>query len=142
MIDITEKRAIKRTAIATGKIILQQSTIQKIKNNQIKKGDVFEAAKIAGLNAVKQTQLLIPYCHQIPIEGAKFEFETEEDEINVICTVKTTAKTGVEMEALMGISLALNTIWDMTKYLEKDSQGQYPTSRMTDIHVLKKTKEE
>lgn len=142
MIDITEKKIVKREAKASGKIFLKKETIEKIRNKEIRKGDALETAKIAGINAVKQTQLLIPHCHQIPINFIDFEFKINEDDIETICTVKTQAKTGVEMESLLGVSIALNTIFDMVKYLEKDENGQYPTTKISDIKVLKKVKEE
>ena len=142
MIDITKKTIVHREAVASGKIFLKIETIKKIKDKQIKKGDTLETARIAGVNAVKQTQMLIPYCHQIPINFADFEFNIGNDFIEVICLVKTDAKTGVEMEALVGVSMSLNTIWDMVKYLEKDEKGQYPSTKITDIKVLKKIKGE
>lgn len=140
MIDITEKKVVKREAKSSGKIFLKKETMEKIKNKEIKKGDVFETAKIAGINAVKQTQFLIPHCHQIPINFIDFEFKPNEDFIEVFCNTKTEAKTGLEMEAIVGVSMALNTIWDMVKYLEKDENGQYPSTKITDIKVLKKIK--
>ncbi len=142
MIDITEKKIVPREAIASGKIFLKKATIEKIKGKEVEKGDALETARVAGINAVKQTQLLIPHCHQIPINFADFEFNFGDDFIEAICTAKAEAKTGVEMEALVGISICLNTIWDMVKYLEKDQAGQYPTTRITDIKVIKKTKGE
>lgn len=140
MIDITEKKIVKRRAKASGKIYLKKETIEEIKNKKIKKGDTFETAKISGINAVKQTQLIIPHCHQIPINFIDFDFKINENYIECICNVKTEAKTGLEMESIVGVSIALNTIWDMVKYLEKDESGQYPTTKITDIKVLKKIK--
>ena len=140
MIDITEKNIVPREAIASGKIFLKTATIETIKDKKVEKGDALETARIAGINAVKQTQLLIPHCHQIPINFADFEFNFGDDFIEAICTAKAEAKTGIEMEALVGISICLNTIWDMVKYLEKDQAGQYPTTRITDIQVIKKVK--
>jgi len=140
MIDITEKKIISREAIASGKIFLRKETIKKIKNKQIKKGDVLETARIAGINAVKQTQLLIPHCHQIPINFTDLEFNFSNNFVEAVCTAKTEAKTGLEMEALVGVSICLNTIWDMVKYLEKNRAGQYPTTRITEIKIVKKVK--
>lgn len=140
MIDITEKSIVKREAKASGRIFLKKTTIEEIKDKKIKKGDVFETARIAGINAVKQTQILIPYCHQIPVSFIDFKFKANEDFIEVICHVKTEAKTGLEMEAIVGTSIALSTIWDMVKYLEKDENGQYPATSITDIKVLEKKK--
>ncbi|NQT54632.1 MAG: cyclic pyranopterin monophosphate synthase MoaC [Desulfobacteraceae bacterium] len=140
MIDVTEKPVIKRQAEALGKILLSTDTIQKIKNNQIKKGDPFLVAEIAAMNAAKQTHLLIPHCHQIPLDTVNVSFKITKDTIEVRCFVRAQARTGVEMEALVGVSIALNTIWDMVKYLEKDERGQYPGTRIIDIRVLRKEK--
>lgn len=141
MKDISKKEIVEREAIASGTIYLKRETIKTIKEKKVEKGDVMTVAEIAGINAAKQTQTLIPLCHQIKIERVKFNFEVNEDNIKVICKVKTTGKTGIEMEALVGVSIALNTIWDMVKYLEKDANGQYPTTKITDIKVIKKIKE-
>lgn len=78
------------------------------------------------MNAAKQTHLLIPYCHQIPLDMVIVSFKVSKESIATWCLVKTHARTGVKMEALVGVSTALNTLWDMAKYLEKDEGGQYP----------------
>ena len=80
------------------------------------------------------------HCHQIPLDTVSVDFQVSEGSIEARCRVRAQARTGVEMEALVGVSAALNTLWDMVKYLEKDEQGQYPGTRITDIHVLKKEK--
>lgn len=141
-IDISDKKDVKREAVASGKIYLKKETIREIKNKTIKKGDPLEAAQLAVVNAVKQTPNLIPLCHQIPIGSVNTEFNVNEDGIKATVTVKTTAKTGVEMEALVGVSVCLNTIWDMVKYLEKNGKGQYSTTKITDVRVIKKIKGE
>ena len=140
MIDITGKKILSREALASGRIILSEKTLIKIRENQIKKGDPFLVAEIAAMRAVKETSLLIPHCHQIPLNTVQLSFSIENDFIEVICLVKAEAMTGVEMEALVGVSIALATIWDMVKYLEKDDKGQYPSTRISDIKVLKKVK--
>lgn len=140
MIDVTEKPVIKRQAEASGKILLSPNTIQKIKNNQIKKGDPLLVAEIAAMNAAKQTHFLIPHCHQIPLDTVNVSFEISKDTIEIRCFIRAQARTGVEMEALVGVSMALNTIWDMVKYLEKDEKGQYPGTQIIDIRVLRKEK--
>jgi cyclic pyranopterin phosphate synthase len=140
MIDISEKEVTKRRAVARGKLHLKKETIKKIKKNEIKKGDPIEISRIAAVNAAKQTSQLIPLCHQIPLELVESDFDIREDFIEVNVTVSARAKTGVEMEALAGVSLALLTLWDMVKYLEKDERGQYPSTRITDVEVLKKEK--
>lgn len=140
MIDISEKKATKRRAVARGELLLKKETIEKIKNNKIKKGDPIEIARIATINAAKETSRLIPLCHQIPLEWVESEFDIRENFIEVKVTVSAWAKTGVEMEALAGVSLALLTLWDMVKYLEKDERGQYPLTRITNVEVLQKEK--
>ncbi|MFH1350142.1 MAG: cyclic pyranopterin monophosphate synthase MoaC [Pseudomonadota bacterium] len=140
MVDVTEKPVIRRQAEAKGKILLSPKTVEEIKAKKIKKGDPFLVAQVAAMNAAKQTHLLIPHCHQIPLDTVDVGFQIQENHIEVNCFVRAQARTGVEMEALVGVSAALNTLWDMVKYLEKDEQGQYPTTRITDIRVIKKEK--
>jgi cyclic pyranopterin phosphate synthase len=141
MVDVGEKPVIHRMAQAAGRIFLSKDTVGIIREGKVKKGDPLQAAEIAAMNAAKQTHLLIPHCHQIPLETVRVDFDVSEDRVDATCLVKTHAKTGVEMEALVGVTMALNTIWDMVKYLEKDEQGQYPSTRMADIRVLKKEKQ-
>jgi cyclic pyranopterin phosphate synthase len=141
MVDVTEKPVIRREAEARGKIFLFPDTIKKINGGQIKKGDPLQAAEIAAMNAAKQTHLLIPHCHQIALDAVNVTFRVSENSIEADCLVRAQARTGVEMEALVGVSSALNTLWDMVKYLEKDEQGQYPKTRITDIMVVRKVKE-
>jgi len=141
MVDITEKAIVRRQAEAGGRIFLSPDTIEKIRTHQIKKGDPLLVAEVAAMNAAKQTHLLIPHCHQIPLDIVKVTFEVSKETIEVRCLVRAQARTGVEMEALVGVSIALNTLWDMVKYLEKDEMGQYPGTRITDIRVIKKEKD-
>jgi len=142
MVDVTEKPVVKRQAEAEGKIRLSPDTISKIKKGEIQKGDPLLIAEVAAMNAAKQTHLLIPHCHQIPLNTVSVAFDISKDSILARCRVKTFARTGVEMEALVGVSIALNTLWDVVKYLEKDEGGQYPFTEITDIRVVKKEKEE
>ncbi len=140
MIDITGKRVLLREALASGRITLSPETIKRIRENQIKKGNPLLVAEIAAIKAAKETYLLIPHCHQIPLNTVELDFSIGEDFIEASCLVRAEAMTGVEMEALVGISIALTTIWDMVKYIEKDRNGQYPSTRISDIKVLKKVK--
>ena len=140
MIDITEKPIVYRRATASGRIHLSRGTIDHIKAGKVKKGDPLLVAEVSAMNAAKQTHLLIPHCHQIPLDTVRVDFEIAGESIGATCLVSAHAKTGVEMEALVGVSAALNTVWDMVKYLEKDDQGQYPDTRITDIRVDKKEK--
>ena len=140
MIDISEKPTIKRIATAAGRIYLKTSTISKIQEGTIKKGDPLTVGRVAALLAVKKTPDLIPLCHQIPISRISFSSDISSNFIEVSVTVTTLAPTGVEMEALVGVTTFLSNIWDMTKYLEKDENGQYPETRMESIRVVKKIK--
>ena len=140
MIDVTEKPIIKRQAEAVGKIILSLKTIEKIKGGEIRKGDPLLIAQVAALQSAKQTSVLIPHCHQIPLDSVEVAFSIFDNSIQVRCVVKAQARTGVEMEALVGVSAALNTLWDVVKYLEKDQDGQYPSTMITDIRVVRKEK--
>lgn len=140
MVDITKKEVTVRTAVSEGKIKLNKDTINLIRQNKITKGNVLTTAQIAGIQAVKKTPEMIPLCHGLPINNVNIEFEIFEDSIKVICTVKTESKTGVEMEALTGVSVALLTIWDMVKSNEKDLSGQYPTTEIESIKVTRKEK--
>ena len=140
MVDITEKPVVRRKAEAAGRILLSHNTIMEIKQGTVKKGDPMQVAEVVAMNAAKQTYLLIPHCHQIPLDMVDVDFQLSGDAVEARCIVRAQARTGVEMEALVGVSAALNTIWDMVKYLEKDELGQYPKTRITDIRVLKKEK--
>jgi cyclic pyranopterin phosphate synthase len=140
MIDVSEKPVVLRKAQAGGRIFLSPKTLQEIKAGRIKKGNPLQVAEVAAMNAAKQTHLLIPHCHQIPLDTVRVDFDLRADGIEALCHVSARARTGVEMEALVGVSMALNTIWDMVKYLEKNDQGQYPSTRIMDIRVLKKEK--
>jgi len=140
MIDITGKKTIIREARASGRIFLSPETLQKVRENKIKKGDPRAVAEIAAMNAAKETARLIPHCHQIPLNTVELDFSLGQDFIEASCFVKAEAMTGVEMEALVGVSMALAAIWDMVKYLEKDKDGQYPSTRISDIRVLEKVK--
>ena len=140
MIDISDKKIVMRKAKAKGEIKLKNETIKAIKKNMIKKGDALTVAKVAGLNAVKNTSILIPMCHPVPVSSVNIDFILRENSVICTCEVKAEYKTGVEMEALTGVSVALLTIWDMVKYLEKDENGQYPETRITNIEIVKKVK--
>lgn len=140
MIDISNKKVSKRTATARGKLLLKKETLDKILKKKIKKGDPIEIARIAAVSAAKETSRLIPLCHQISLDTINSEFDLQKDSIEVKVTVSAHTKTGVEMEALAGVCLALLTLWDMVKYLEKNNDGQYPSTRLTDVEVLRKEK--
>ena len=140
MIDVFGKETVARKAVATGVIRLKASTVDAIRKGEIKKGDPLTVGEIAAILAVKNTPELIPLCHNIPIGKAHVEYTLGETSIEARCTVITNARTGVEMEALTGVTMALLNIWDMTKYLEKDEEGQYPDTAIADIRVIEKVK--
>ena len=140
MVDVTEKPIVRRRAEAAGRIYLSQKTTEEIKAGRTKKGDPLLIAEVAGMNAAKQTHLLIPHCHQIPLDTVGVDFQVSKDVIEARCVVSAQARTGVEMEALVGVTMALNTLWDVVKYLEKDEEGQYPSTRISDIRVIRKEK--
>ena len=121
MVDITEKNVTERTAVATGEIVMNKETLEAVKRGNIKKGDVLGVARIAAIMAAKQTQSLIPMCHNILLTNAKieFSFDNEGNKILIKSTVKTTGKTGVEMEALTMVAIAGLTIYDMCKSMDK-----------------------
>lgn len=140
MVDVTGKPDIRREATATGFIRLKPSTVAAIRDMIVSKGDVLAVAKVAALLAVKDTPRLIPHCHQIPITGIDVHIAFSEKNVEVTVKVATIGKTGVEMEALTGVSAALLTVWDMVKSLEKDSAGGYPTTLIEGIRVVEKLK--
>lgn len=142
MIDISAKKDIIRVARAQGTINLKQETIDLIKQNKVKKGDVLANAELSAINAVKQTPAVIFLAHNIPIMKVDVSFEILKESITAFVEVKATAKTGVELEALFGVEIALLTIWDMTKYVEKDEQGQYPHTKISEIKVIEKIKQD
>jgi len=140
MIDISSKPVQRRRARATGKIILTNESLLRIKEQRVEKGDVFEVAKVAAIMAVKRTPEIIPHCHPILVEDVKVDFQLGENFVGVELEVKASSKTGVEMEALTGLTAALLAIWDMVKKYEKDKAGQYPHTAITDIRVVEKVK--
>lgn len=121
MVDVTEKKITEREATAGGRIQVSREVFETVEQGTAKKGDVLGVARIAGIMAAKQTSNLIPLCHVLPITKAGIEFfmHPETFEIEAVCTVKVTGKTGVEMEALTGVSTALLTIYDMCKAMDK-----------------------
>jgi cyclic pyranopterin phosphate synthase len=141
MVEVGDKEVVKRTATARGRINLQNITISMIKNEEIKKGNVLTTAQIAAIGAIKSTQHLIPLCHPLKITGIDVDFDVQESFIETEVSVRCDGKTGVEMEALTGASVALLTIWDMVKSVEKDKKGQYPSTSISEIIVSEKSKE-
>jgi cyclic pyranopterin phosphate synthase len=133
MVDVSAKPMSNRTAIAKGKIKLQRKTLDLISKDQIAKGNVFATARLAGIQAAKQTAQLIPLCHTLPLSDVKIDIVTVRDSAEVTCTARTIAQTGVEMEALTGVAIALLAIYDMCKAVDKKMQ-------IGAVRLIKKTK--
>jgi len=133
MVDVSAKPMSNRTAIAKGKIRLQRKTLELISSDRIAKGNVFATARLAGIQAAKQTAHLIPLCHTIPLSDVKIDIVATRSGAEVTCTARMIAQTGVEMEALTGVAVALLTIYDMCKAVDKKMQ-------VVDVRLIKKTK--
>jgi cyclic pyranopterin monophosphate synthase len=133
MVDVSAKPMSTRTAIAKGKIKLQRKTLDLISKDRMAKGNVFATARLAGIQAAKQTANLIPLCHTLPLSDVKIDIVGARDGAEVTCTARTVAQTGVEMEALTGVSIALLTIYDMCKAVDKKMQ-------IADVRLIGKTK--
>ena len=140
MVDVGEKPDTARRAVARGHIRLQESTVDAIRENGIAKGDVLAVARVGAIQAVKHTWETIPMCHQIPITNVDTSFDVTDDRVTLDVAVETTGKTGCEMEALEGVTTGLNVVWDMVKAAEKDAEGQYPGTRISDVEVVSKEK--
>ena len=141
MVDVSGKDVVHRVATATGMIYLRRETVDAVREGRIRKGDPLTVAEVASIQAVKKTPDLIPLCHNVPIGSVDTSFRLGESYIEAKCRVSAIYRTGVEMEALTGVAVALLNIWDMVKYLEKDSDGQYPDAKITDVKVTEKWKE-
>jgi cyclic pyranopterin monophosphate synthase len=133
MVDVSAKPMSKRRAVAVGKIQLRRATLELIAKDQIAKGNVFATARIAGIQAAKQTAHLIPLCHTLPLGDLKIDIVTSNEGAEVTCAALTVAQTGVEMEALVGTTVALLTIYDMCKAVDKEMQ-------ISNVRLLSKTK--
>lgn len=142
MVDVSDKDDVYREATAAGAIELQPSTIEALRDSDAVEENVLSTARIAAIQAVKRTWDDIPMCHQVPVSDISITFTFDDASIGARVTVVSTGKTGVEMEALNGVSRALLTVWDMVKAEEKDEAGQYPNAAIRDIHVEEKIKDD
>ncbi len=138
---IHEKPVVYRRAGATGELALTARSRAAIRSGSVEKGDPLAAAELAGLLALKRTHELLPHCHPIPVTGSSVEVRPTRSGVKVRAEVEALWRTGVEMEALVAVSVALLTVWDMVKYLEKDGHGGYPATRIHDIRVVEKLKQ-
>lgn len=134
MVDVSDKNITSRTAIAKGKIYASKDVIKAVLNGDIKKGDVLGVARVAGIMGAKRTSDVIPMCHPLNITKCSIDFEVNEDKnyIEASCLVKVDGKTGVEMEALTGVNIALLTIYDMCKALDKSME-------ISEVYLVRKT---
>ncbi|MFW5929454.1 MAG: cyclic pyranopterin monophosphate synthase MoaC [Halobacteriota archaeon] len=142
MVDVTDKDDVRREATATGRIVLREETVEAVRDGDVEKGNVLSTARVAAIQAVKHTWEDVPMCHQIPVTGVDTGFEFEDGAVTAEVTVTSTGKTGVEMEALNGVTRGLLTVWDMVKSAEKDDEGQYPETGIQDVTVEEKVKDE
>ena len=140
MVNIGKKKDVMRKAKARGEIRLKASTIDAIEKDSVAKGNVLSVARVGAIDAVKHTWEIIPLCHQIDINGIEVKFSVEKEKVIMEVEVETFGKTGCEMEALVGVSTGLNTIWDMVKSIEKDENGKYPTTSIGQIEIIEKLK--
>jgi cyclic pyranopterin phosphate synthase len=132
MVDVTEKNVTDREAVAEGFISMKPESLQAVRERAFAKGDVLTVAQLAGIMAAKKTADLIPLCHPLPLSGSKVELFIEKGGIRAVCAVKTAARTGVEMEAMTGVSLALLTVYDMCKSRDKGME-------ISGVRLLKKS---
>ncbi len=140
VVDISEKPVVERIATATGIVTLNDKSKQAIVDDDVKKGNVIEASTIAVIQAVKETPRIRPHCHPIPLESCKVDWVWEGNDLRCTVVVKANYKTGIEMEALTGVSAGLLCALDMVKSFEKDEQGQYPDTVISGIKVIQKFK--
>ena len=135
MVDIGGKKVMRREAVASGEVIMNVATVEMVKSNIVKKGDVLAVARIAAISGAKRTSELIPLCHNIPIDKIEVMFEIKEDRVEIKAKAKCDAKTGIEMEALTAVSIAALTIYDMLKAVDKQME-------ISGIKLVEKTKNE
>jgi cyclic pyranopterin phosphate synthase len=139
-VDVSRKPISYRMATASGRIKLRRATVERIRKGNIEKGDPLSLARLSGVMAAKQTPAIVVLCHQLRLESTEVKAKLVEDGVEVTATVTAHEKTGVEMEALAAVSVALLNVWDVVKQYEKDSRGQYPSTRIEKISVVKKVK--
>jgi len=139
-IDVSQKEVSFRKATAYGRIRLRRETISLIKKGKVEKGDPVSLAEMTGIQAVKKTPDLLALCHPLKVESTEVGVRLKPEAIEVTVTVSAHEKTGVEMEALTAVSVALLNIWDMVKQYEKDKEGQYPSTLIESLRVTRKSK--
>ena len=140
VVEIGTKPIVERRATATGLLHLNSNSADAIRSGTVEKGDVLEASTIAAIQAVKDTPRIIPHCHPIPLEGCKVDWSWEGNSLRCTVSVSAHYKTGIEMESLTGVSAGLLCALDMVKSFEKDVDGQYPNTMISDIVIVEKFK--
>jgi len=141
MVDVGGKAEVFREAVAEGFIKLRAGTLDRIKRGRVEKGDVFGVARVAGVLAAKRTSELVPLCHPLRLTDVDVVLEVVDGgRVRAVVTVRAVERTGVEMEALVAVCVALLTVWDMVKQYEKDEAGQYPKTRIERVRVVSKVK--
>ena len=140
-VDVSSKPVTDRTAIASGRIKLKRSTVALIRAGKVEKGDPLALANLTGVVAAKQTPAIVALCHQLRLDSVHVEARLLRDGVGVTARVRAHERTGVEMEALAAVTVALLNVWDVVKQYEKDKAGQYPSTRIVDVTVEKKLKQ-
>ncbi|HTT15141.1 MAG TPA: cyclic pyranopterin monophosphate synthase MoaC [Thermoplasmata archaeon] len=138
--DIAAKEPVARRAVVEGELALGASTRRALARRAVPKGDPIATGELAGLLAMKRTAELIPHCHIVPLTASRIEIRRSARGVRVRAEAETVDRTGVEMEALVGATVALLTVWDMVKYLEKDARGLYPRTALGPVRVVSKQK--
>jgi cyclic pyranopterin monophosphate synthase len=138
--DLSGKERVPRKAVVAGELRVSPATRRAIRARRVAKGDPIAAGEMAGLLAMKRTPELIPHCHVVPLSASRIDLTLSARGVRVRAEAQTVDRTGVEMEALVGATVALLTVWDMVKYLEKDDRGRYPRTSLGPIRVLQKRK--
>jgi cyclic pyranopterin monophosphate synthase len=138
--DVGGKPSVARRAVATGFLTLSAGTRRAVRARSVEKGDPISAGELAGLLAMKRTSELIPHCHTVPLTASRVDLVPSPRGVRVTAEASTVGPTGVEMEALVGATVALLTVWDMVKYLEKDGRGLYPHTSVGPVRVTVKQK--
>ena len=138
--NISAKPPVRRRAVAEGVLRVRPTTGRRILSGKVAKGDAVAAGELAGLLAMKRTSDLIPHSHIVPLSASSVEISVRRDRVRVRAEAESVGRTGVEMEALVGATVALLTVWDMVKYLEKDARGLYPDTKLGPVRVTVKEK--
>ena len=139
-VDVSAKPVSHRIATAKGRIRLKPATVRRIRAGKVEKGDPLSLARLTGIQAAKGTPSIVALCHQLRLDSVVVDAKLLRDGVEVSARVSAHERTGVEMEALTAVSVALLNVWDVTKQYEKDSDGQYPSTRIQGVKVVSKVK--